>query len=298
MPVFPFRLRALLACCVVLSACGPEHTASVARAVQVSRLDWTSDVAHFGGFSGLELSDDGNRFMAVSDDGAFFNGRLIRANGKLTAVEQEPRVRLTDEQGRGLIHPATDAEGLAWTPDGGFYVSFEGQSRVLHYSSAERGTGLPAPKAFAELEGNAGLEALAIDDRGRLYTLPERSGHLTRPFPIWRFENGQWREVFGISRSGGFNPVGADFGPDGRLYILERAFSGIAFRSRVRRFTLSDDRITREEVLFRSPAHQHGNLEGLAVWRDGMGAIRLTMIADNNFNGFQRNEFVEYRVVE
>lgn len=279
----------------MLAACGAENTP---HAVQVSRLDWASDEAHFGGFSGLELSDDGTRFMTISDGGAYIRGRLIRTNGRLTAIQQDPRVRLTDEQGRGLTYPDTDSEGLAMAPDGGFYVSFEVRHRVVHYPADQNARVLPVSPAFAALGGNSGLEALAIDDAGRLYTLPERSGHLTRPFPVWRYEAGKWHKVFEISRSGGFSPVGADFGPDGRLYLLERSFSGISFRSRVRRFTLDDDRIVNEDILFRSPAHQHGNLEGLAVWRDGTGAIRLTMVADNNFKRFQRNEFVEYRVLE
>jgi hypothetical protein len=44
--------------------------------------------------------------------------------------------------------------------------------------------------------------------------------------------------------------------------------------------------------------HRHGNLEGLAVWQDALGTIRLTMLSDDNFNSFQRSEFVEYRVAD
>ena len=45
-------------------------------------------------------------------------------------------------------------------------------------------------------------------------------------------------------------------------------------------------------------AVRHDNLEGLAVWRDDSGAIRLTMISDDNFNLLQRTELVEYAVPE
>ena len=96
----------------------------------------------------------------------------------------------------------------------------------------------------------------------------------------------------------GFESSGADFGPDGRLYLLEREFTGFAFRSRVRRFTLSNDSVTQEETLLETPHHTHGNLEGLSVWRDAGGALRLTMISDDNFKSFLRSEFVEYRLVE
>jgi hypothetical protein len=36
------------------------------------------------------------------------------------------------------------------------------------------------------------------------------------------------------------------------------------------------------------------NLEGLSVWRDIAGQIRLTLISDDNFRLLQRTEIVEY----
>lgn len=40
----------------------------------------------------------------------------------------------------------------------------------------------------------------------------------------------------------------------------------------------------------------HDNLEGISVWQDPDGRIRLTMISDDNFMVFQRTEIVEYAV--
>ena len=81
------------------------------------------------------------------------------------------------------------------------------------------------------------------------------------------------------------------------MYVLERHFAGIGgFASRVRRFTLSGDRIAREETLLETPLGAHDNLEGIAVWRGAGGRLRLTMISDDNFRFFQRTEFVEYAV--
>lgn len=90
--------------------------------------------------------------------------------------------------------------------------------------------------------------------------------------------------------------MGADFDTEGNLYLLERAFTGFGFKSRVRRFFLDDDAVTAEETLLETAILQHDNLEGLSVWKDADGDIRLTMISDDNFNDFQRTEFVEYRV--
>ena len=157
---------------------------------------------------------------------------------------------------------------------------------------------LPRAEAFKRLQTNSSVEALAIDARGRLYTLPERSGELTRPFPVWRYDKGRWSQPFEIPRRGGFLAVGADIGPDGRFYLLEREFTGVGFRSRVRRFDMSEDALSAETTLFESHLLRHDNLEGLAVWRDEGGAIRLTMISDDNFNFFQRTQLVEYTVPE
>lgn len=92
--------------------------------------------------------------------------------------------------------------------------------------------------------------------------------------------------------------MGADIGPDGRFYLLEREFTGVGFRSRVRRFDMSDTALTNEITLIESHLLRHDNLEGISVWRDAAGALRLTMISDDNFNFFQRTELVEYTVPE
>ena len=66
----------------------------------------------------------------------------------------------------------------------------------------------------------------------------------------------------------------------------------------MRRFTLKDDRIVQDDTLLTTHTLRHDNLEGLSVWRDAEGDIRLTMISDDNFQPIQRTEFVEYRVPE
>lgn len=92
--------------------------------------------------------------------------------------------------------------------------------------------------------------------------------------------------------------MGADFGPDGRLYLLESGFNGLGFRSLVRRFDVDEAGAHNETEFLRSGLGVHDNLERLAVWRDPQGRIRLTMISEDNFRFFQRTEIVEYVVVE
>lgn len=267
-------------------------------AQHVSSYNWGSAAHRSGGFSGLELGPDGRAFTVISDRGDILTGTLERVRGRISDVSISGKTRLSDAKGHPVRRGLSDAEGLALRSDGRLFVSFEGVHRVWAYVTLKTAAWLPRSKAIKSLQGNSGLEALAIDARNRLYAIPERSGKLTRPFPVWRYNGKNWREAFTISRSEGFLPVGADFGPDGHFYVLEREFSGLAFRSRVRRFELKADQIMAEDTLFQSAYLEHGNLEGLAVWRDAEGAIRLTMISDNNFKIFQRTEFVEYRVAQ
>jgi hypothetical protein len=52
--------------------------------------------------------------------------------------------------------------------------------------------------------------------------------------------------------------------------------------------------VSEEKMLLRKGIGIHDNLEGLAVWRDELDRIRLTMISDDNFRLVQRTEIVEY----
>lgn len=265
----------------------------------LSAIPWRMEDAEFGGFSGLELSTDGLSFAAITDKGFWTQGTLVRdAEGRIVAIEAAPLHFLRGRAEGPLARGRRDSEGLAQAPDGSFYISFEQIPRVLRYETLDGpAQNLPTPREFARMQRNSALEALAIAPDGTLYTLPERSGELTRPFPIWRFRNGVWDQPFALRRDGGFLVVGADIGPDGRFYVLEREFHGVTgFASRVRSFALSETGLSDERTEFQSSVGQHDNLESIAVWRAPDGTIRLTMISDDNFYFFQRTEIVEYRL--
>lgn len=266
------------------------------KARLIGSFVWQGDGERFGGFSGLEVSDDGQSLYAISDHGSYVTARLQRTDGRITGIASSRVVALRDYDGT-LIGGGGDAEGLAIDAGGRWFVSLESFHRVVAYSSFDKASWVPIADDFRGMQDNAGLEALAVDTAGRIYAVPERSGQLTRPFPVYRFDGNAWTIPFTIPRSGGFLPVGADFGPEGRLYLLEREFSGFGFRSRVRRITTEDDNLAKIETLLETETWQYDNLEGIAVWRDAQG-IRLTMISDDNFKFFQRTELVEYIITD
>ena len=272
-----------------------------AKAVFVGAKSWIADgvdKSDFGGLSALELDDTGTSFVALTDKGRVTKGRFVRDTaGRVKTIERQVLQKLQGLDGP-LGDRQRDSEGLALAPDGGFYVSFESANRVLAYSEDGTASAVPVPEVFKSLQHNSGLEALAIDKNGHLFAMPERSGKLNRPFPIWRFDGQRWDLAFEITRSGGFLPVGADFGPDGKLYVLERGFSGFAFQSRIRSFDPDQTGVLKGSTIMQSNSGAHDNLEGIAVWQDAKGGLRLTLVSDNNFNSYLRTEIVEYRLTE
>ncbi|KEP69737.1 hypothetical protein DL1_02680 [Thioclava dalianensis] len=295
-------LLALIAAALCLGLAELALAASTGKAVFLQSYHWQMPgVAQFGGFSGLELGPHGRSFVTQSDRATIWRGEFQRdADERITGIHlTEGPVALHGAGGRVLAKHSGDSEGLAVAPDGSVYISFEGIARVMHYpKDGGPGQRLPRPEAFKHMQNNSSLEALAIGPDGALYTMPERSGALTRPYPVWRYRNGKWSQPFSIPRSGTWLPVGADFGPDGRFYLLERDFWGLlGFLTRVQVFDIKGDHISGGKVLIQTGAGRHDNLEGISVWRDNTGAIRLTMISDDNFRHFlQRTEIVEYRL--
>jgi len=266
----------------------------------VSSIDLTSDDPNFGGLSGLHVFDGGETFLAISDRAFFLKGTLNRTDGRITGGSLSNLSKMIGVNGKPYKANEVDAEGLAVDTGGNIYVSFEGLHRVRFFSGIHRAArSIKTAPAFKNLQDNSGLEALAISAAGHLYTLPERSGKETRPFPVWRAVKGNWSQFADIPRRGKYLPVGADIGPDGRFYLLERDFRGLfGFGSRVRSFAITDKGFADERELLVTKLGTHDNLEGISVWRDATGTLRVTMISDDNFQFFQTSEIVEYKLVD
>lgn len=295
----PYRRRRALSAALTAFLIWAGNLAPAATLEYVGTHVWQINDPRFGGFSGLELSPDGLRFHALSDRANLFWGSIERdAAGRIRHINVAGRAQLKDSRGQPLkAGYLGDSEGLAIGSDGRIWVSFEGLNRIVGYDHPDApARPLPRPPDIRALRTNSGFESLAIDADGTLLTVPERSGGARRPFPVYTIRDGRWTRAFTIPRSGRFLPVGADFGPDGWLYLLERDFQGVfGFSSRIRRFLLGGSGIQAQQTLLETGPMQYDNLEGLAVWHDGQG-IRLTMISDDNFVFLQRTELVEYRL--
>ncbi|WP_339769226.1 esterase-like activity of phytase family protein [uncultured Pseudosulfitobacter sp.] len=242
----------------------------------------------FGGLSAIEVSDGGATAVVLSDRGGLFHLTLDRSGDTLAVTDATPDDR-TAHLG--------DTEGMAVDAKGRLYISLEGPAGVM----AERADGSfervkPHPD-FAGMVQNRALEALAVAADGTLVTMPEASHANTAPFPVYQYKDGTWTKGPALPRKGSFLITGADFGPDGWLYVLERAVSLRGFASRVRRFDLTAPDLS-ETTLLTTDAGTYGNLEGLSVWQDDTGTTHLSLVADDNFNIFQSNQIVEFTLTE
>ena len=118
----------------------------------------------FGGLSGIKVSADGQRFVAISDKGAVVDGILDYDDaGDLTGARDISVMPLLDIDGTRVKGNRRDSEGLALLPDGRWAVSFERWHRVELYSANPAGPvtpplpKLPRPPGIQSAEGNSGL---------------------------------------------------------------------------------------------------------------------------------------------
>lgn len=275
---------------------GSAEPANPAGLLNVYR--WTAADPDFGGISGLEVAQDGLSLLALTDKGRLVSARLERdETGQIAAVTGVQMSPLLGRSGKPLKDDQSDSEGLALAKDGRLFVSFETPGRVMEYLTPESNAyALPKHPDFARMDVNAALEALAVDDQGTLYTLEERKGDADGMLTLYRLRNDAWDDILRIPQHGSFLAVGADIGPDGRLYLLQRmVIPPVGFANRLSRFDLHESGATNETLLMESSAGQYGNLESVSIWQDKGGMI-ATMVSDDNFLFFLPTQLVEIRL--
>lgn len=191
-------------------------------------------------------------------------------------------------------------EGLAQSDDGTLHISAEHNSRILSYSDENATPSLhPLPHIGESRPKNVGFEAFAISPSGKFIAIREGSANIHAPFEVFQNNaDGTWHTIYELRRHGGFRPVGADFGPDGHLYILKRVFNGFGFTIRIERILFEGEEPKKHEYLFEGRFGEFDNLEGLAAWRDFDGKIRLLGISDDNFSSLQSTIIAEFEVSE
>ena len=276
-------------------------------------LELTSPYKNFGGFSGIRLTPDGERFLAVSDKGRWLSGRLVYRNGRLAGVDDAEMAPVLGPDGRAITARGWyDTESLADDGAGTVYLGLERVNRILRFDAGRngfraRGQIVPAPAEISKLPNNAGLECLAVIPKplpraGTLIAISERAldaaGRI-KGFLI----GGPSPGAFTVARHDNFDVTDCVVGPADELYVLERRFSwaaGVAMR--VRRVPLSavvPGAVLVGKVLITADmGYQIDNMEGIAVHRAKNGETVLTLISDDNFSFLQRTMLLQFTVAD
>jgi hypothetical protein len=266
----------------------------------------------FGGLSAIRLDPKGERFVSLSDQGAWFTGRIVysgRAMVGLTDVEAAPLLFM---DGRPITeHGWYDSESLAMDGDIA-YVGLERVNQVMRFDFSRgftraRGEVVPLPPAARRLPNNKGLEALVVVPKGlplagTLLALSERgldaNGNLIA-FLVGGPSPGQ----FSVRRTDDFDISDAVILPPSDLLVLERKFSlfsGVGIRiRRIALASIAPDALVDGPAIFNADLGQEiDNMEGIDAHVTPEGDTVLTMVSDDNFSMIQRTLLLQFTRLE
>jgi hypothetical protein len=271
-------------------------------------LTLTSPYRGFGGLSAIRMAPDGAQFIALSDHGRWFQGRLTYEGTRPVSIADPVMAPIRGPDGQPLAARGWhDAESIA--DDGGtLYVGMEGVNQIVRFDYGKdgllaRGQPIQVPAGIRTLPSNKGLEALVFVPRdqpmgGTLIAISERglddAGNL-RAFLI----GGPAPGNFAVKRIEQFDISDAALLPSGDLLILERSLSwpeGLLVQ--IRRIKIKDVKpgaVVDGPVLFEADLRfEIDNMEGLAVHQTPAGETVLTLISDDNFSALQRTELLQF----
>lgn len=270
----------------------------------------TSTFREFGGLSALRMDADGAHFLALSDKGRWFRGRIVYRDGRPTGLAEVVTAPVLGPDGRPLARRGWyDTESLA--ADGStLYVGIERVHEIVRFDYgrgglAARGQPIAIPREIKTLPANKGIEGLVFVPSGRplagtLIAFSERGldadGNI-KGFLI----GGRTPGAFTVKRSNDYDVSDAALLPGGDLLILERKFSwaaGVAIR--IRRLALENiqpDAVVDGPALVEADmGFEIDNMEGLGVHRSRDGEIVLTLVSDDNFSPVQRTLLLQFRL--
>ena len=264
----------------------------------------------FGGWSAMEVSADGARLLAISDNGAWITADLeYDRNGDLAGLTAPALAPMLDEDGAPLSGERADAEGLAHLGGGRYAVSFEREHRIAVYDigpdwsaiETARPEPFPAPPGADRLRANAGAEALVRLDTSLLVGIedPIMDG---QPNTVWRYDLnrlGTPPQSADLALTPGFGLTGLTPDGDGGVIVVERFWAReVGNRIRIgrippRALDASGGPVTPEPVAAFDPSMTVDNFEAVALARRS-GERRLYLLSDDNFNDAQRTLLLSF----
>ena len=277
-----------------------------------SGLVLTSSYRGFGGLSAFRIDATGERFLALSDKGSWFTGRIVYAGREMTGLADVEIAPILGPDGEPITKRRWyDTESLA--RDGGtVYVGLERVNQILKFDFGRdgvraRGQPMVLPPALRKLPNNKGLESLVVLPKGTplagaLLAISERGldddGDI-----IGALIGGPKPGPVSVHRTDDYDISDAGLLPNGDLLLLERKFSWVGgVGIRIRRVPIASvvagSVLDGPSIFDADLGHEIDNMEGLDTHVTADGDTVLTMISDDNFSMIQRTLLLQFTLVE
>lgn len=258
--------------------------------------------SRFGGFSGIARTGP-DTFRLIGDNG--YATRLVtNARGNVTAVDIRP---LPTPDGRRASKAMADAEALFVDPvSGKAWIALEGINQIWRLNAdlttIESRRRLPAPR----WPSNRGAEALARLGDGRTVVFSEDADDDPRGTEALLYTDDPAApgsvpiRFFYDSRGKGLVSDAVAL-PDGRILLVHRrlgfkpVFTTIV--AVLDPAVIAKDAVVRSQTIGRVPRALAENYEGAAVSAEG-GRTWLWLVADDNFNRWQRSLLLQFELVD
>ena len=278
-----------------------------------SGLILTSRFRGFGGLSGLRLDAKGERFIAISDKGSWFTGRIVYKGREMTGLDDVEASPMLGPDGKPITARGWfDTESIAL--DGSLvYVGLERVNQVLRFDFAKGftralGEVVPLPPAARKLPFNKGLEALVMVPKGfaaggnadrdlrtrprcarqhpRLPGRRQDAGPVHRP-PHREFRH-QRRGAAAVGRSAA---AGAK--------ILAGSAASASASGAFALASVAPGAVIDGPAIFNADlGNEIDNMEGIDAHVTPEGDTVLTLVSDDNFSMIQRNLLLQFTLVE
>lgn len=293
-------------------------TEDVGTLVYRGGLKLASPDPRFGGLSGMIVSPDGRRLLALSDRGVFVLLDLAYEAGRLSGATGEAIAPMLNAEGVALTAPRYDAESLVapcpWPLKDGasagcdVLVGFETADRVERYPLGEKGlearpVPFPMPTALAKAARNKGLEGLAMIDGGRLLAITERTLDSDGNIIGWIVPEGGASEGDAVTlvRDDPFDLTDLAVMANGDVVTLERRFSriggpGMQMRRLAAASLTGGARLDGETLAELDVSASIDNMEALFVRQDTEGRTLFYVLSDDNQSDTQRTVLLMFEL--
>jgi len=275
-------------------------------------LALTSPFRGFGGLSGLRLDARGERFIAISDKGSWFTGRILYRGAEMIGLDDVEAAPMLGPDRRPITARGWyDSEAMAL--DGSFvYVALERVNQLLRFDFSKGFTRaaaevVPLPLAARKLPYNRGIEALVMVPKGlplagTLIAISERGLDLDGNLMAFLI-GGPTPGQFGIRRTEKYDVSDAVLLRSGELLVLERKFSwveGVGIRIRqIALATLAPGAVVDGPTIFEADlGAEIDNMEGIDAHLTADGETVLTLVSDDNFSMIQRTLLLQFALVD